>query len=137
MYNELRTVAHKSHFLHKKESDGYVLQATDDTPFFHHVALLAELKKVADSGKINTYHFNMLRSVLEKTSTFFGYDDFSKCIYGVDDDVLFSRALNLLSHGKYSIYQPAEMNTDNKDLFKRILQTFLEKHSFQVPEIFA
>ncbi|QDK80113.1 AAA family ATPase [Spirosoma sp. KCTC 42546] len=137
MYNELRSTGHKSHFLHKNGADGYVLRATDDTPFFHHVALLTELKKVSDSAKINTYHFNMLRSVLEKTSTFFGYDDFSKCIYGVDDEVLFSRALNLLSHGKYSIYQPTEMNEDNKDLFKRILNAFLDTHNFQLPEIFA
>jgi len=137
MYNELRSFEHKSHFLHNNGQDGYILRATNDTPFFHHVALLTELKKVSESGKINTYHFNMLRSVLEKTSTFFGHDEFSKCIYGVDDEVLFTRALNLLSHGKYSIYQPSEMNQDNKDLFNRILKTFLDKHEFQLPEIFA
>jgi hypothetical protein len=137
MYNELRTIKHKSHFLHKNGTDGYALRATDDTPFFHHVALLTELKNASASGKVNTYHFNMLRSVLEKTSTFFGYDEFSKCIYGVEDEVLFSRALNLLSHGKYSIYQPVEMNEDNKELFNKILNAFLEKHKFQLPEIFT
>lgn len=137
MYNELRNIEHKSHFLYKNGIEGYILRATDDTPFFHHVALLTELKGVADTDQINTYHFNMLRSVLEKTSTFFGFDEFSKCIYGVEDEVLFSRALNLLSHGKYSIYQPVEMTPDNKNLFKRILKAFLDKHQFQLPEIFA
>jgi wobble nucleotide-excising tRNase len=137
MYNELRNIEHKSHFLYKNDNEGYILRATDDTPFFHHVALLSELKKVTETGKINTYHFNMLRSVLEKTSTFFGYDEFSKCIYGVEDELLFSRALNLLSHGKYSIYQPVEMNIDNKELFIKILNEFLKKHQFQLPEIFA
>lgn len=137
MYNELRNIEHKSHFLFKNGVDGYVLRATDDTPFFHHVALLSELKKAADNDKVNTYHFNMLRSTLEKTSTFFGYSDFSNCINGVEDEVLFSRALNLLSHGKYSIYQPVEMNEDNKQLFKRILKAFLDKYEFQLPEIFA
>jgi hypothetical protein len=137
MYNELRNLKHKSHFLHKNGAEGYLLQATNDTPFFHHVALLTELKRVSDSEKINTYHFNMLRSVLEKTSTFFGHDEFSKCIYDVEDEILFSRALNLLSHGKYSVYEPVEMNADNKELFKRILNAFLGKHEFQLPEIFA
>jgi hypothetical protein len=79
----------------------------------------------------------MLRSTLEKTSTFFGYDDFSSCIIGFEDEVLFSRALNLLSHGKYSIYEPVEMNYDNKQLFKRILEAFLNKYEFQLPNIFA
>lgn len=137
MYNELRNIPHKSHFLHKNGEDGYVLRATDDTPFFHHVSLLSELKKVSETGGINTYHFNMLRSILEKTSTFFGYDDFSSCIIGVEDELLFSRALNLLSHGKYSIYEPVEMNNDNKELFKRILYAFLGKYEFQLPKILA
>ena len=136
MYNELKNIQLKSHFLHKNSAEGYVLQATDDTPFYHHVALLSELKIAADTERINTYHFNMLRSVLEKTSTFFGFEDFSNCISGVEDEVLYSRALNLLSHGKYSIYQPVEMNIDNKELFKRILQAFLERYEFQIPEIF-
>lgn len=136
MYNELKKIQLKSHFLHKNSAEGYVLQATDDTPFYHHVALLSELKMAADTERINTYHFNMLRSVLEKTSTFFGFEDFSNCISGVEDEVLYSRALNLLSHGKYSIYQPVEMNIDNKELFKRILQAFLERYEFQIPEIF-
>jgi len=137
MYNELKKIDHKSHFLHKNGVEGYVLTATDETPFFHHVALVSELKRATVTDKVNTYHFNMLRSILEKTSIFFGFDDFSSCIKGVDDEVLFSRALNLLSHGKYSIYQPVEMNQDNKELFSRILNTFLEKYEFQLPEIFA
>lgn len=137
MYNELKKIDHKSHFLHKNGTEGYVLTATDETPFFHHVALVSELKRATVTDKVNTYHFNMLRSILEKTSIFFGFDDFSSCIKGVDDEVLFSRALNLLSHGKYSIYQPVEMNEDNKELFSRILNTFLEKYEFQLPEIFA
>ena len=88
------------------------------------------MKDAVDSDKINTYHFNMLRSILEKTSTFFGYDDFSKCIHGVEDEVLYSRALNLLSHGKYSIYEPVEMGDDNKILFIKILRAFLDKYKF-------
>lgn len=137
IHNELRKFEHKSHFLHKNGSDGYMLRSTDDTPFFHHVALLSELKKASDSNMINTFHFNMLRSILEKTSAFFGFSDFSDCIREVEDEVLFSRALNLLSHGKYSIYQPVEMNEDNKDLFKRILRAFLNRYEFQLPEILA
>lgn len=137
MYNELKKIEHKNHFLYKNGADGYILRATDETPFFHHVAMLTELKKVSESGSVNTYHFNMLRGILEKTSTFFGHDDFSSCIKGVEDEMLFSRALNLLSHGKYSIYQPVEMNQDNKELFNRILTAFLEKYEFQLPEIFA
>ncbi|QQD15060.1 AAA family ATPase [Sphingobacterium sp. UDSM-2020] len=133
--NELKNDGCKRHFLLKNGNDGLTLRATDDTPFFHHVAILSELKQVMESGKINTYHFNMLRSILEKTGTFFGYDDFSKCIYGIEDEVLYSRALNLLSHGKYSIYEPQEMGPDTKDLFIKILKAFLDKYQFELPEM--
>jgi hypothetical protein len=33
---------------------------------------------VAKTGKIYTYHFNLLRNVLEKTATFHGFDKFSE-----------------------------------------------------------
>ncbi len=137
MCNELRNLSHKRYFLHKTDTNGYTLQATDDTPFFHHVALLCELKAVVDSDAIKTYHFNTLRSILEKTSVFFGYHDFSDCISGIDDEVLYSRALNLLSHGKYSVYEPAEMNQDNKNLFKSVFNEFLTKYQFYLPELIA
>lgn len=135
MCNELKNDGCKRHFLLKNGNNGHTLRATDDTPFFHHVAILSELKQVMESGKINTYHFNMLRSILEKTATFFGYDDFSKCIHGIDDEVLYSRALNLLSHGKYSIYEPQEMGPDTKELFIKILKAFLDKYHFELPEM--
>lgn len=135
--NELKKDAHKQYLLQRPErGTTYTLRATDDSPFFHHVSMLAELQKVSQSGTLYTYHFNMLRSILEKTATFLGRDDFSACIHGLDDADLFARALNLLSHGKYDIYQPAEMVDDNKNLFRQILGAFLGRYEFVLPEIF-
>ena len=136
MCNGLKKLKSKQYFLHKGDSiDSYRLHATDDTPFFHHVAILNELQKAATSGTIYTYHFNMLRSILEKTATFFGFKDFSDCIQGLDDEVLYARALNLLSHGNYSIYEPREMVEDTKALFKQILQLFLDRYRFDLPDL--
>lgn len=135
--NELKRDAHKKYFLQRPERGSiYTLRATDDTPFFHHVSMLAELQKAAKGGTLYTYHFNMLRSILEKTTAFFGRDDFSACIHGLDDADLFSRALNLLSHGTYDIYQPSEMVDDNKKLFRQILNAFLSRYEFALPDIF-
>lgn len=58
MYNELRKENMASRFLSfVKETGKYIVKNTGDTPFFHHVALLKELKKAADNGYIYTYHF--------------------------------------------------------------------------------
>lgn len=134
MYNELRKESTASRFLSfDKETNKYIVKNTGDTPFFHHVTLLKELKKVADNGKIYTYHFNILRNILEKTAAFHGFDDFSACIKREDeelDEVIFARMTNLLSHGNHSIFNPLEMVEDNKEIFKNILNRFLENYKF-------
>lgn len=127
----------KRYFLNRpNRGSDYTLRTTDDTPFFHHVAMLSELQMAAQPGGIlYTYHFNMLRGILEKTATFFGRKDFSSCLEGVTDEGLYARALNLLSHGKYSLYEPVEMLEDNKQLFRDILAAFLNKHAFDLPAL--
>jgi hypothetical protein len=136
MFNEIsRKYKNKCLFLHKNGT-GYTLQDIGDTPFFHHIALLSELKKAAESNMIYTYHFNSLRTILEKTASFFGYSKIDKCIHGLDDEILFERALNLFSHGKYIIFNPVMMTDDNKELYKRILNGFLTKYEFDIPTIF-
>jgi hypothetical protein len=134
-------VNHKRYFLHRpNEAGAYTIQATDDTPFFHHVATLAELQLAAHptNGKLYTFHFNALRSIMEKTASFFGHPDISFCLKALDneeDRALYHRALNLLSHGKYAIHEPTEMGEDNKDLFRRMLLEFVTKFEFALPEI--
>ena len=126
----------KRYFLHRPDSEGvFTLRATGDTPYFHHVATLAELKRCSDSGILYTYHFNALRSILEKTASFFGHEDLRVCLEGLQDEALYNRALNLLSHGKYAIHEPVEMVDDNKKLFRRILKDVLDRFQFALPEL--
>ncbi len=136
MFNELKKQQTKSYFLYKaKDGEGHTLRATTDTPFFHHVAMLSELKAASQSGALYTHHFNTLRSIVEKTANFFGHDDFSECLGTSGDEGLHARALNLLSHGKYSLYEPREMLEDNKALFKEVLDGFLARYAFALPEL--
>lgn len=132
-------VTHKRYFLHRPNGDGvFTLRSTEDTPFFHHVASLAELQLAADCGKLYTFHFNALRSIMEKTASFFGHADISFCLKVLDneeDRALYNRSLNLLSHGKYAIHEPTEMGEDNKELFRLILRDFTTKFQFVLPEI--
>lgn len=116
---------------------GYMLTDTSKTPFFYHVALLRELKTAADSGELYAYHFNILRTILEKTASFHGYRDFSACLRREDGEnsIIYRRIVNLLSHGNYSVFDPKEMVEENKDYFKRILSNFLEDYKFN-PNIF-
>lgn len=140
--NELK-VKHKRYFLHRPNSEGrYTLRSTKDTPFFHHVATLVELQKAADpdAGVLYTFHFNALRSIMEKTATFFGHTDISFCLKALNNDdnrALFNRALNLLSHGNYAIHEPIPMGEDNQNLFRQILKDFIDSFQFYLPEILS
>jgi len=150
MYNELKHNKNKSYFLHKAKDETYRLQSTDDTPFFHHIEQLCELNdvvkkyeqaekddlKVLQSNILKTYHFNMLRAVFEKTSIFFGRDDFSYCLHDVEDKDLYSRAVNIMSHGRYSLFAPTGMMKENAELFVKIFKAFIDKYKFELPEIF-
>jgi len=134
LYTELKGDNVENRFLSKHDETGkYITRNTGDTPFFHHVALLQQLKNVADSGKLYTYHFNVLRNILEKTAAFHGFDKFSACIKQDPSDIdgaVHLRMTNLLSHGSYSIFEPLEMVEDNKRIFREILDGFMELYKF-------
>ncbi|STT07020.1 type I restriction enzyme [Klebsiella pneumoniae] len=118
---------------------GYLLRPEEgDTPFFHHVAALAELYQAAQEDRLFTHHFNMLRTILEKTASFHGHKNFSVCIKQDDDDpdgILHARLINILSHGNYSLYEPQQMLDENKAYFKKILNEFLNRYPFN-PDLF-
>jgi len=118
----------------EKLSGGYRLEEQKgDTPQFYHVSALAELWRLAKEEKINTYHFNVLRTILEKTAFFHGYGHFSSCIKKDQNDaegILRQRFIDILSHGKYSMYEPVEMQEQTRDYFRAILNAFVERHPF-------
>lgn len=136
--NELKNA--KRHFINKNSTgSSYVLrEEPGDTPFFHHVAALAELYQAAQEDRLFTHHFNMLRTILEKTASFHGHKNFSACIKQQEDDpdgILHARLINILSHGNYSLYEPQQMLDENKAYFRKILHDFLNRYPFN-PELF-
>lgn len=142
MHNELDARKSKktaSYFLSQpRNAAGYRLRYTNATPFFHHVAMLTDLYQAVQSGQLYTYHFNMLRSLLEKSASFHGFPNFSACIKQDEDDpdgILHARLINILSHGNYSLYEPQEMLEENKAYFKKVLDDFLGRYPFN-PELF-
>lgn len=127
--------------LHLKRDgeDRYSISYTSDTPRFLHVAMLEELWNRAESGALYTYHFGMLRNVLERAASFHGYSNIEECFKNKDiqeESPLYSRMINILTHGNYSLYEPVEMMEDNKELFKQILSAFTKNYKFN-PSLFA
>ncbi len=123
----------------KNGENSYIVSESKDTPRFLHVAMLEELWSRAESGELYTYHFAMLRNVLERAASFHGYEKFDECFKNKDiqeESPLYSRIINIFSHGKYSLYEPTEMMEDNKELFKQILSAFINNYKFN-PDLFS
>ncbi|MQA21246.1 AAA family ATPase [Rugamonas rivuli] len=112
----------------------YSLKDTTDTPYFHHVAVLKLLNKAAKRNELFTYHFGMLRNIMEKAASFHGFNNLSDFIRRDDDNdpegVLHHRIIQLLNHGGYSHFEPQEMMEENKQHFKNILTKFMADYEF-------
>lgn len=145
MFNELKgkrtagddnEIKRKAYILHRRnDSTAYTLQDTAESPFLHHVAALAELKAAAKTGKISQSHFNMLRSILEKTAIFFGRHHISTCFNGFPKKAVYARFLNVRSHAKYSVFEADPIHAADKKMFREILTAFLDRYEFVLPDV--
>lgn len=94
-----------------------LVDQTNDSPFSYHLFLLDELDKAIQSGAIQKYHFNFLRNILEKTSTFLGYVKWRDLLPEETTgsrEAYFNRIINLSSHGKFSGEEVAVVEDNDK-----------------------
>lgn len=106
--------------LEKLDDGTFLLHDSNDSPFSYHLFLLSELEKAIQTGDIKKYHYNFLRQILEKTSTFLGYKKWRELLTLLPDDAheaYYNRIINLCSHGKHSGEETSIV--DNND--KRVL----------------
>lgn len=109
--------------------DKLILEYQGDSPFGYHLLVKNELQKVIDSENINRYHFNIFRSLLEKTANFLGYNDWGQCI-SVDDRKEIRRIINLYSHGKLSEMESKSIPSEHKTLFKKTFNEFIDNFKY-------
>ena len=79
-----------------------LVEQSTDSPFSYHLFLLSELEKAIQSANIQKYHYNFLRNILEKTSTFLGYAKWRDLLPEESREAYYNRIINLSSHGKFS-----------------------------------
>jgi wobble nucleotide-excising tRNase len=123
--------------LEKKADGTYQLnEQANDAPFSYHLLLLAELKKAVDADSVQKYHFNFLRNVLEKTATFLGYRRWSDLLPKVDGnpDPFANRIVNLSSHSAHSGEEVAEIESNDKDKLRELVEHLFTKYQFLKPK---
>lgn len=122
----------KQYRLVKKEDGTFVLEdQPNDRPFSYHLFLMSELQSAIGTGQIRKYHFNFMRNILEKTSTFLGYKNWGDLLPRTTDgsaDPYMARIINLSSHSAHAGEEVAEPDEDDKRvlgfLFRHVTETY-------------
>lgn len=105
IFNEFNRIAKTKKWLLEKLNDGTfsIGELKNDSPFSYHLFLLSELEKaIQPSGEIKKFHFNFLRNILEKTSTFLGYHKWEELLPQESREAYYRRIINLSSHSKHN-----------------------------------
>lgn len=142
LHNELNSDdgGYKKKWLYKyrmtKLDDGtYQLdQQPNDSPFSYHLYLKSELEKAIESGQLSKYHFNFLRNILEKTSTFLGYKRWGDLLPKTDDgktNPYEARIINISSHSKHAGEEVADLTEDDKRVLRYLVNEINTMYRFQ------
>lgn len=119
--------------LEKLEDNTYILQESNDSPFSYHLFLLSELEKAIESNSVQKYHFNFLRNILEKTSTFLGYKRWETLLPNERDgsrESYHQRILNLSSHSKHSGEEITMIREEDKRVLSHLIREIKTMYRF-------
>ena len=128
VFNSIKAKKRYAHVL--KKDDKFYLIDQSESPFGYHLLIKDEIQKAIEKGVVKKYHFNLFRSLLEKTANFLGYVAWSDCFHG-DRKSEMIRILNLYSHDRLAELENREMNDSDKKLFTEAFNAFVEDFRYQ------
>ncbi|EEO2584298.1 hypothetical protein G6R44_002828 [Listeria monocytogenes] len=92
------------------------------------------METAIETDQLKKYHFNYLRNILEKTSTFLGYDNWGELLAEITEgnpEPYITRIVNISSHSKHSGDEIAELSDDDKRVLNYLLKGLKEKYHFR------
>lgn len=142
LYNEFNSDdgAYKKRVFHKYRlellEDGkyQLIDQPNDSPFSYHLYLKKELEKAIQTGQVSKYHFNFLRNILEKTSTFLGYKKWGDLLPKMEDgktNPYEARIINISSHSKHAGEEVASLTEEDKRVLAYLVNQINIMYRFQ------
>lgn len=97
--------------------------------FSYHLHLKQTIEQAIAEGRVERYHFTLLRNLYEKTASFLGYPRWSELL--PDDKSLYlSRVINFTSHSTLSNETIAEPKPEEKAMVKLLLDHLQNTYGF-------
>lgn len=134
LFNEFTRVRKAKKWLLEKLIDGTfsINELENDSPFSYHLFLLSELEKaIQPSGEIKKFHFNFLRNILEKTSTFLGYNKWEDLLPQESREAYYKRIINLSSHSKHNGEEIAIVEENDKRVLGFLVNEVKKMYGFK------
>lgn len=126
LHNELKDERYKKYLL-KILDDGTfeLVNQPHDSPFSYHLFLKSEIKRAIETGQLSKYHFNFLRNILEKTSTFLGQQNWGELLperTPGERDAYLSRIINISSHSKNANEEVFDITENDKRVLGYLME---------------
>ena len=126
---------HSKHLLEKTIDGSFVLaDQISGAPFSYHLFLLNEVRIATETGNVRKYHFGFMRNILEKTSTFLGYERWEELLPKTSDGTSDPYAERLTNYGVHSKQAGDEIEPiprEIKSMLKVIYEHFINSgHTF-------
>ena len=97
--------------------------------FSYHLHLKQTIEQAIAEGRVERYHFTLLRNLYEKTASFLGYPRWSELL--PDDKSLYlSRVINFTSHSTLSSETVTEPKPEEKAMVKLLLDHLQNTYGF-------
>jgi len=116
----------------RRERGKISLETDSRDVFLYHLRVLQILKRAQQEGDVRTYHFPLLRQILENISSFLGSGKISYVLrhIGIEDVEEMSQIVNALAH-KDVYYNNSDLpSEDHLAMFDEILQKLYSKYPF-------
>lgn len=134
LFNEFNRVKKTKKWLLEKLNDGTISmnELEGDSPFSYHLFLLSELEKaILPKGEIKKFHFNFLRNLLEKTSTFLGHNKWEDLLPQESREAYYRRIINLSSHSKHNGEEVSIVEENDKRVLGYLVGEIKRMYSFK------
>jgi hypothetical protein len=127
----------------KKKTKPYVLSSKMGVPslestrsdvFLYHLHLLQTLEMAVDKNELFSFHFALLRQVLENIASFLGSGRINHVLeqIGITDANDTTQIMNALAHKKVYQYETERMNPNNEALFRSVFGKIKNKYDFKL-----
>lgn len=134
LFNEFNRVRSIKKWRLGKLDDGTfaISEIASDSPFSYHLFLLTELEKaIQPPSDIKKFHFNFLRNILEKTSTFLGYNKWEELLPQESREAYYKRIINLSSHSKHNGDEIAIVEENDKRVLSFLVGEVKRMYGFK------